>query len=109
MSKQNKLMAEFWDSSLEISLPFGFRHSSFQIVARPKMQAAEDAVAQFDFVVAQIGDGFKFLQHSRRLGKRRRYFGVIHPLALHPFPEPIGFERVGVKLGDKNGILAFAL
>ena len=73
------------------------------------MQPAEDAVAVFDFVFAQIGDGFKLAGDSFRQLHRRRHGGVIHRLAFQPLPKPAGFERVGVKLADEDGVLSVAV
>ena len=33
-----------------------------QIIARPKMHAMKHAVADFDFMLAEVGDGLEFLR-----------------------------------------------
>ena len=43
-----------------------------QIVARPEMDAVEHAVADFDVLLAEVGDGFKFLRDARRQRGRSR-------------------------------------
>src|ERR1039458_5312562 len=52
------------------------RTSSFQIVARPEVDAVEDAVADFRVLLAKVGEGFKFLRDARwQRGRRRRCAG----------------------------------
>ena len=96
-------------SAFGFQFPLRTSYFSLQIVARPEMHAAEDAVADFDFEFAEVGDGLEFLEHSRRQGKRRRHFAVTDRLMRQPFPKPAGFERVGVKFADVNGVLALAM
>jgi len=87
---------------------FGFQFS-LQIVALPKVEPAEDAFADFDFKFAEVGDGLEFPEHSRRFGQGRRHCGVTDRLVRQPFPKPAGFERIGVKFSDVNGVLTLAL
>src|SRR5208282_418201 len=108
ISKGNNQTAEFSDSSLEIGSSFGFCHSSFQIVARPKVEPEEHAVADFNFEVAEVGDGFKFPGDAVWHLPCLRRTGVSDFLARQPFPGPAVFEREGVGFTDENGVLPLA-
>ena len=72
------------------------------------MNAAKDAGADFDFEVAKVGDGFKFLRDARRGGAKRREAGIVDRLVAQPFLQPVGFERKRSEVADKNRVLAVA-
>ena len=73
------------------------------------MDGVENAFADLDVEVAEVGDGFKLLRDARRQGLRRSVVGIPDGLMFQPFPEPAGLERAGAGFGHVNGILAFAV
>src|SRR5689334_5578025 len=83
------------------------RTGSFQIVAGPEMNAVEHAFADLHILLAEVGDGFKFL-HDAGWDDRRRRRGAFDRRAPQPFPKPAGFQFVKTGFANENGVLAFA-
>src|SRR5437773_1761619 len=83
----------------------GFSEPSAQIPASEELDAAEDAVTEFDFVDAKVGDGLKLLADQNRWRSGRRHFGVTDFPAHQPVPHPALYRLVRLAFSDVNGVL----
>ena len=75
------------------------------MVTTKDFNALEDsAILELDIKPAEVGDRFKMIGDARRRGGQWWNVDVVKLLVIEPFPNPAGFNFVGLQLTHEHGI-----
>ena len=80
------------------------------MVAAENLHPLKDApVGHFDFAETEVGDGFKFGGDTGKHFACGGNFPKADGFVPEPFPQPAGFQRVGIEPQNKKCILTGAM